>query len=82
MCERGPVEDIAVGREVPANSARLILLASTFRSGSSFLGDLLSRGPGTFYYFEPLHYHATTKDKAEIRQNEEKHIFQPFNSNN
>ena len=61
-----------MGREVPASSARLILLASTFRSGSSFLGDLLSRAPGTFYYFEPLHYHATTKNKAEIRQNEGK----------
>ena len=30
--------------------------ATTWRSGSTFLGDLLNHYPGTFYYFEPLHW--------------------------
>ena len=34
--------------------ARYILLASTYRSGSSLLGALLSQYPGTFYTYEPL----------------------------
>ena len=37
--------------------ARHILIAATWRSGSTFLGDLLSRYPGVFYSFEPLHYY-------------------------
>ena len=31
-------------------------MATTWRSGSTFLGDLLNHYPGVFYYFEPLHY--------------------------
>ena len=37
-------------------SARNIWIVTRGRSGSSFLGDMLSRYPGTFYSFEPLHY--------------------------
>lgn len=33
-----------------------ILLITYFRSGSSFLGDLLQQSCRTFYSFEPLHY--------------------------
>ena len=33
-----------------------ILIVSTWRTGSSFLGDLISSSPGVFYSFEPLHY--------------------------
>lgn len=33
-----------------------ILLVTYFRSGSSFLGDLLQQNFRTFYTFEPLHY--------------------------
>ena len=33
-----------------------ILLVTYFRSGSSFLGDLLQSTPRTFYSFEPLHF--------------------------
>ena len=35
---------------------RRILLATTWRSGSTFLGELLNRFPGTFYTYEPLVY--------------------------
>ena len=34
----------------------ILRLATTWRSGSTFLGDLLNHYPGSFYYFEPLHY--------------------------
>ncbi|XP_022241003.1 carbohydrate sulfotransferase 1-like [Limulus polyphemus] len=33
-----------------------ILIATYFRSGSTFLGDILQQNPKTFYHFEPLHY--------------------------
>ena len=33
-----------------------VLLVTYFRSGSSFLGDLLQQNWKTFYTFEPLHY--------------------------
>ena len=38
------------------NQAQNILIVTRARSGSSFLGDLLNRYPGTFYNFEPLHF--------------------------
>lgn len=33
-----------------------MLVLSTWRSGSTYLGDLLRAYPGTFYSFEPLHH--------------------------
>jgi len=45
-----------IGETIHPNKARHILIATTWRSGSTFLGDLLNRYPGTFYSFEPLHY--------------------------
>ena len=47
---------IKLGDNISPNKARHILIATTWRSGSTFLGDLLNRYPGTFYSFEPLHY--------------------------
>ena len=33
------------------------LVATTWRSGSTFLGDIMTAHPGTFYHYEPLlHY--------------------------
>merc|ERR1719192_3040726 len=48
------VGNIPVGRKIPLESARQILIVTTWRSGSTFLGDLLNHYKGTFYYFEPL----------------------------
>jgi len=45
-----------ISDNIPAESARNILIATSWRSGSTFLGDLLNHYPGTFYSFEPLHY--------------------------
>ena len=45
-----------LGQTIPPSEARHILLTSSFgRSGSSFLGQMLSHYPGTFYSFEPEH---------------------------
>ena len=51
---------------------RNILIATSWRSGSSFLGELLAQYPGTFYYFEPLHYYAqkVTAQSSVIREEE------------
>ena len=33
------------------------LVTTTWRSGSTFLGDIMTSHPGTFYHYEPLlHY--------------------------
>ena len=47
-----------VGDVFPVAQSRHTLILTTWRSGSTFLGDLLNQYPGTFYYFEPLHYYA------------------------
>ena len=66
------VGNIKVGQTVPDHSARHVLVLTTWRSGSTFLGDLLNHYKGAFYYFEPLHYYSKSKNKQglEPRQNE------------
>jgi len=61
--------DVPVGEAIPANTTRKVIILTSWRSGSSFLGDLLNHYPGTFYYFEPLHYYSYIKDKSKV-QNE------------
>ncbi|XP_042886800.1 uncharacterized protein LOC122262748 [Penaeus japonicus] len=39
----------------PRQTRRVIVL-TTWRSGSTFLGDLLNAWPGAYYHFEPLHF--------------------------
>ena len=46
----------SVGDIIPTHHSKNILILTTWRSGSTFLGDLLNHYTGTFYYFEPLHY--------------------------
>jgi len=65
---------VKVGQKVATESSRQILVATTWRSGSTFLGDLLNTGnPGVFYYFEPLHYYSqmTKEEKAEADEPED-----------
>ena len=50
---------------------RNLLVATSWRSGSSFLGELLNQLPGTFYYFEPLHYYSYIRDKATVPPEED-----------
>ena len=48
--------DYRISDNIPTEKARNILIATSWRFGSTFLGDLLNHYPGTFYSFEPLHY--------------------------
>uniref|UniRef100_A0A6A7FYK5 Carbohydrate sulfotransferase 1-like n=2 Tax=Hirondellea gigas TaxID=1518452 RepID=A0A6A7FYK5_9CRUS len=42
-------------QQVPANTPIVhIILASTWRSGSTLLGELLAAHPGVYYHYEPL----------------------------
>ena len=45
-----------ITNKIPIESARNILIMTSWRFGSTFLGDLLNHYPGVFYSFEPLHY--------------------------
>lgn len=59
------VGNVKVGQEVADLSARHIMVVTTWRSGSTFLGDLLNHYKGVFYYFEPLHYYAKEKGQPQ-----------------
>ena len=54
ITENGETQKL--GDFIAPDKARHVLIATSWRSGSTFLGDLLNRYPGTFYSFEPLHY--------------------------
>lgn len=41
--------------KLPTDSTKILLLSSGGRCGSSFLGELMSERPSTFYFFEPRH---------------------------
>lgn len=43
------------GSVVSRTTVKKILILTTWRSGSTFLGDIFNSYPGTFYSFEPLH---------------------------
>ena len=64
-----------LGNAISPNEAINILIITKGRSGSSFLGQLLSQYPGTFYSYEPLHYRnkfATPKEQMQLT----KEVFQ------
>lgn len=53
---RSPAHGDALDGAPAAGIPNVILVSSMARSGSSFLGGLLSSLPGVFYFFEPLHH--------------------------
>ena len=58
------------------NSAIMFSLqASSWRSGSSLFGDLLSHYPGTFYAFEPLHAISRNRISGETKAGERVTIY-------
>ena len=64
------VGNVPVGENIPVGSARNILIAATWRTGSTFLGDLLNTFPGSFYFFEPLHYYSSIEHRPADLMNE------------
>nr|XP_027224615.1 carbohydrate sulfotransferase 1-like [Penaeus vannamei] len=45
-----------LGEILEPRQTRRVILLTTWRSGSTFLGDLLNAWPGAYYHFEPLHF--------------------------
>ena len=64
-------EGVRVGEKVALEAQRQVLVATTWRSGSTFLGDLLNHYPGVFYYFEPLHYYAQLDPQQRAKAQDE-----------
>ena len=62
--------DHTVGDIIPTHHSRNILILTTWRSGSTFLGDLLNHYTGTFYYFEPLHYFANSHETVKLNEDQ------------
>ena len=56
-----------IGERISSSSARHVLIATSWRSGSSFLGELVNQQPGAFYYFEPLHYYSYVRNKSTVQ---------------
>ena len=56
----------SIGDIIPVQHSKNILILTTWRSGSTFLGDLLNHYMGTFYYFEPLHYISNSPETVKI----------------
>ncbi|KAL1472173.1 hypothetical protein MTO96_039484, partial [Rhipicephalus appendiculatus] len=48
-------KSIALYPVVPIDKVRRVIIVTYFRSGSSFVGEILSSTPRTFFHFEPLH---------------------------
>ncbi|CAN8021909.1 unnamed protein product [Ixodes persulcatus] len=60
-----PHVDHVPNKTAPLKIERIIVVAY-FRSGSSFLGEILSQAPRTFYHFEPLYFYASTRGARVI----------------
>lgn len=59
MAERKipPLKPILNDVNAPLSTTmKRILIVSTWRTGSSFLGDLILSAPSVFYSYEPLHF--------------------------
>ncbi|XP_077513834.1 carbohydrate sulfotransferase 5-like isoform X2 [Amblyomma americanum] len=58
---------------VPPGDVKIVLLVTYYRAGSSFLGELLSSGPRTFFHFEPLIMFTVG---GRLRKGRERHAFE------
>ncbi|CAN7951852.1 unnamed protein product [Ixodes pacificus] len=63
--ESVPHVDHVPNKTAPVKIERIIVVAY-FRSGSSFLGEILSQAPRTFYHFEPLYFYASARGARVI----------------
>ena len=45
-----------LGNHINGSETMNILIITQSRSGSTIMGDMLSRYPGTFYYYDPLYF--------------------------
>ena len=49
-------------------TAKIVIIAAYMRTGSTFMGGIFQRYPGTFYLFEPLHYIDDSLEKRNSTQ--------------
>lgn len=61
---------------IPQNTVSRILLFAYFRSGSTFLGDLLQQNWKSFYTFEPLHFMSDGVRIEDDRVKEAHHLIE------
>ncbi|XP_040577076.1 carbohydrate sulfotransferase 1 isoform X2 [Lepeophtheirus salmonis] len=64
--------EFRIGDALPDTVVRQIHIATSWRSGSTFLGDLLNHNMGTFYSFEPLHFESlsmSTERRLDLMNN-------------
>lgn len=57
---------------VPAADVKIVVVIAYYRAGSSFVGELLSSGPRTFFHFEPLMPFTVS---GSIRPGRQRHAF-------
>lgn len=50
----------------PLRPMKRILIVSTWRTGSSFLGELISSSPGVFYSYEPLNFPTHSRSPMDL----------------
>ena len=62
------IPEFKITDEIPMEHVKNILIATTWRSGSSFFGNILNQYPGTFYSYEPLHYLSNFVSKKQCCQ--------------
>jgi carbohydrate 6-sulfotransferase 6 len=55
------------------------IIVSTWRSGSSFFGDILKNVPGNFYFYEPLAYLSLNVIKENEIEEAVRHVHKLFN---
>ncbi|CAB4055075.1 unnamed protein product [Lepeophtheirus salmonis] len=64
--------EFRIGDALPDTFVRQIHIATSWRSGSTFLGDLLNHNMGSFYSFEPLHFESlsmSTERRLDLMNN-------------
>ncbi|KAH9371384.1 hypothetical protein HPB48_023046 [Haemaphysalis longicornis] len=58
---------------VPTANVKIVIVLAYYRSGSTFVGELLSSGSRTYFHFEPLHLFTTA---GRLRPGRESDAFQ------
>ncbi|XP_077513836.1 carbohydrate sulfotransferase 5-like [Amblyomma americanum] len=58
---------------VPLADVKIVFIVTYYRAGSTFLGELVSSGPRTYFHFEPLMLFTVS---GRIRSGRERHAFQ------
>lgn len=61
-----PLKPFVMPDNLVRNDTKKILIAATWRTGSSFLGDIIQSAPGVFYSYEPLVFPGSKTSPIEL----------------